>query len=475
MRHGVVVRERVDHEERQTSVEDVQRVPGRVEEEHVAEAEDEARHGERQHRQQLGKGPAGGKQPQLLDEVGPAEHDRRADGGHRERHGERVPVGRPAVGIGRREVVMVERQAEIVGPVADERGPDRDPVGARDHAGHEHRVGQRERITNRVGLGLVGHRAGREQGRLPALDQAVDHEGQHGGHQHQQADDGAHGEVLLADHLPVGVGGQHRVLAADHLRDAEIRDHQGEDHEGRADESVAGPRQGHGEEGTPAARPHCGGGLVEAPVGEAEGGDEDDQGVREGVEAFREGDADRPVDAAAEQQAAQEALVAEDVGERDARQQRGREQRQERQRQEQTLERHRRAGERVGVAESQRHHDSHDAAGDGQAVEQGLDQGRRREVGAEVRQPRHPAIRRLQALDQQRAEGQRDDEQEEQAQARDERDADRGLGHGPVFRGRGLRQNPGEAGFPQDGLGHGAAHACAATGKARRAAGGRET
>ena len=67
----------------------------------------------------------------------------------------------------------------------------------------------------------------------------------HRRHQQQQADDGAHLEIELADDLLVDVGRQHIVLAADHLRHAEIGEDQGEDHEGGADHAIAAAGQRH--------------------------------------------------------------------------------------------------------------------------------------------------------------------------------------------------------------------------------------
>ena len=92
------------------------------------------------------------------------------------------------------------------------------------------------------GLRLERHGARRQQRDLPALDHAVDDEGQHGRHQQHHADHRAHLEILLADHLLVGVGRQHVELPADHLGDAEIGDHQREDDETGVDQAVLARR-----------------------------------------------------------------------------------------------------------------------------------------------------------------------------------------------------------------------------------------
>ena len=85
-----------------------------------------------------------------------------------------------------------------------------------------------------VALRLKRHGAGRQQRHLPALHDAVEREGEHRRRQQHHADHRAHLEVLLADHLLVGVGRQHVELAADHLGDAEVGDHQREHDEQRA-------------------------------------------------------------------------------------------------------------------------------------------------------------------------------------------------------------------------------------------------
>ena len=165
----------------------------------------------------------------------------------------------------------------------------------------------------------------------------------------------AHLEVLLADHLLVGVGGQHVELPADHLGNAEVGNHKREDDERRRDQAVAHPRQRHGPEHAPARRAHGGGRLVQPPVRQRQGRDQDHQRVREAVEHLRQHDADGAVDGGAHQPTFQEALVAEDIDQRDGRQQRRREQRQHGECDERRLGRHARARERVGVDEGQRH------------------------------------------------------------------------------------------------------------------------
>ena len=171
----------------------------------------------------------------LLDQIGAAEDDRRADA--------RPPAppsaarrsrGR-AVGLELLEVVVLERQREIVGPVGDERGPHRHPSTASDQAADHAAVGGERGVLERVGL--AARAARRAPTAAPPACAAImrsSDEGDHGRHQQHEADHGAHLEVLLADHLLVGVGGEHVELAADHLGDAEVGDDQREHDERRA-------------------------------------------------------------------------------------------------------------------------------------------------------------------------------------------------------------------------------------------------
>ena len=109
-----------------------------------------------------------------------------------------------------------------------------------------------------------------------------------------------------------------------------------------------------------------------------------------------------PVDLAAEHQALEEALVAEQVDERDRRQQRGREDRDQRQRLEQALPAHAAALQRIGVDEGQRQHDQRGNDGDEQAVPHRLEQRGRGEVVDVVGESDEVAVLVLEALGQER-------------------------------------------------------------------------
>ena len=281
-------------------------------------------------------------------------------------------------------------------------------------------VDQKGEVAPAGGLRRIGHGARRQQRHLLSLHEAIDREGEHRRDEKDHPDDRAHREVLLADDLLVGVGREHVELAADHLRDAEIGDDEGEDHEAGADDAVARARQGDGPEDAGRRRAERRRRLVEAPVGERQRGHEDQERVREAVQHLGDDDADRAVDRGAHQNLAQEALVTEDVEQRQRRQQRRREDRQERRGVEQALRRHAASGQAVGIDEGERHDDRGRQRRDGDAVEERGEQRRGREVDGEVAQADEAAIGVLEALREQRPQRQRDDDDEDEGEERDQ-------------------------------------------------------
>ncbi|MPN60874.1 hypothetical protein SDC9_208607 [bioreactor metagenome] len=68
----------------------------------------------------------------------------------------------------------------------------------------------------------VGHATRAHRHAVVARGEALRDEHHHRRYHQQQPDDRAHAEILLPDHLFIDVGGQHAVIAADHLRRAEV-------------------------------------------------------------------------------------------------------------------------------------------------------------------------------------------------------------------------------------------------------------
>src|SRR5262249_57466848 len=94
------------------------------------------------------------------------------------------------------------------------------------------------RVGEGVGGGLRGGGGGGEQRHLPTLHASIEAEGHHRRQQQNEADDRPHLEILLPNHLFIGVGRQHVELPADHLGDAEIGNHEREHDEQRRDQAV---------------------------------------------------------------------------------------------------------------------------------------------------------------------------------------------------------------------------------------------
>ena len=413
----IEVGDRADHQDRHAAIEEAERVRRIVEEEDVAEAEHQARHGERQQRQQLANRPPGPEARRLLDRVGAGEDDGGAEHGGERRQHQRVAVARPAAAIHVVEVVVLQRRRQVVGPERRERREHRhrqdDENGERDHRTD----GEEGEVDGAVRLRDQRHGTRRQEGRLPPLHDAVADEGEHRRQQQHDADDRAHLEVLLADDLLVDVGGEHVELPADHLRHAEVGDDEGEHDEDRADQPVAGTGQRHREEDPSLRGAQRLGRLVEPRVGDRQRRRQDDEGVRKGPEHLADDDADRPVDGSAHQPALEQALVSEQVDEADRRQQRRRQDRDLRHRLEDTAARHAGARQPVGEDEGERHADDGRQRRDPQAVEEVAGERRVAEVGGEVGEADEGAVVVLDRLAEQGRERQHDED--------DERDDDR--------------------------------------------------
>jgi hypothetical protein len=230
--------------------------------------------------------------------------------------------------------------------------------------------------------------------------------GKHCGKQQQQADHRSHAEVLLADDLLVHVGGEHVILAADHLWHTEVRDDQREHDEGCADQAVTRTRDGNGPESAPGAGLERLGRLVETRVRGCQRRGHDDERVREGPEHLAYDDADRPIDRGAEQSSLGDPLIAEQVDEADGREQRGRQQRDLRHQLEDAASGHAGPGQSVGEDEREQHADHGADQCDQDTVG---DRGGERRIGEvlhEVGEPDELALGPFAGLDQQRPERQ---------------------------------------------------------------------
>jgi len=179
----------------------------------------------------------------LLGEIGAHEHHDGADHARRERQANRVVVGGPAAAAFLVEVVVRPGQAQVVGKEPHQGRELGDRDDAEDARADQDAIGEHREVEGALRRGLVRHGPSGQERHLAATDGAIDQEGEDRRQQENHADDRAHLEVLLADHLLVDVGRQHVVLPADDLRGAEVGDDRGEDDEGRADQAVARSRE----------------------------------------------------------------------------------------------------------------------------------------------------------------------------------------------------------------------------------------
>ena len=272
-------------------------------------------------------------------------------------------------------------------------------------------------INQWPGLRHQGDRTGPEGGGLLARHQALQHKGEHSRHQQHHRHHRAHGEILLADHLLVDVGGQHVVAAANHLGGAKVSEHIHKHHDRSAYQAIAHRRQRDAEEGAWATGAQHGGRLVNAGVSQGQCRDHDQHGMGKGPQRAGHDDADGPIDGLAHQHALEQALVPEPVHQADSLEQRGAEQRHQRHDAEKTAPAHLGAGQGVGVGKSQHHHNHSSDAGDQQAVAHGLPRCAGAEVAAVIGQADKDAVAVLQAAHQDHAHRQQQGQQHEGAAA----------------------------------------------------------
>ena len=406
MADSVEVRHAVDHQDGHGGVDEAKGIATRIEEENVGQAQHQPGHRHGQHGHELGQRTAPGEGTGFLQQVGAHKHHHGADGGGPDRQLQRVPVGRPAIGVEVAKGVVLERQLQVVGPVGDERGPHRHRQQTEDQAAHHSAEHQQAPVAPRRGPGHQRHRARAEQGHLAFLDVAVDPERQHRRQQQHKTHHRAHLEILLAYDLLEDIGRQHIEAPANHLGDTEIGDDHGEDDEAGADDAVPGAGQRHRKEHARFGSPQRVRRFVQTCVGHGQRSQQNHEGVWKTVENLRHHDAEGSVDRDAKQPVLQDALVAEDIDHRDRGQQRGRQDGDQRQRLEQTLAAHAAALQGIGVGKGQRQHDGRGEQRHPQAVPHRGEQRGRGEVLNVVGHADEPAVLVLETLGQQPPQGQ---------------------------------------------------------------------
>ncbi|MNI33120.1 hypothetical protein D3C73_870520 [compost metagenome] len=372
MRAGVEVDHRAQDQQRHRAVQHVQRVHQAVEEEDVAQAQHQAGHGHGHQGQHAYRGAQAAShraaRRHLFHHPGAHEHHGRTDQGGPQRQLQAVAPGEPAAPVHVVEVVGTQRHRQVVRPHLHKRGPDSHADDQQQERGQHPGQRQERGIAASVGARRVRLGAAAHLRSLAGTQPAVQHKGQQGGQQQQDADGRALGKVLLPDHRLVGFHGQHVIVAAHHFGDAEIGDGQREHHAAGREHGIARAGQGHGQEGAPRARAHGPRRVVQSSVGQRQAGQQDHQRMRKRVEGLAHHNAPEAVDGGAARQALEQALVAQQIDQRNAGQQRRRQQGQQGNGAQHSPARQAGAGQAVGEAIGARHHQQHRHHAHGQAA-----------------------------------------------------------------------------------------------------------
>ncbi|MNF72548.1 hypothetical protein D3C84_545280 [compost metagenome] len=301
----------------------MQRVAGQVEEEDIAQPQHQPghRHGdEAEHAQhQVEPALAGG----FFHQVGAGENHRATDQGRAQGHGQTVAVGQPATPRGVLELVVAERQRQVVRPELDQGRVHR-------HAEHQqqHRADQQYECqistvatTGRGGqehLGPAAHGVA-----LTTAQPGIHRKTQQRRHQQDHADQGAAAELLLADYGLVGLQRQHLIIATHHDRHTEVGDGQGEHQAKGCEHGLAGGRPGDAAKRPPRPGAHARRGVEQPRIGQRQCRQQNHQRMGKSVNRLAHDDAPEAVDVLVEQPA-EDPLVAEQIDQRNTGQHRGR-------------------------------------------------------------------------------------------------------------------------------------------------------
>ena len=125
MTHGIVVHHAAEGEKRHGAPQALQRIARLVEEEDIAQPQHHARHRQRQHGQQVQQLPQRGKLPPLLLGIGQQQNKPGPDQRRQGTKFEGVIKGQPTLDTVAIELVVLQRQSQIIGPEADKRAVDR--------------------------------------------------------------------------------------------------------------------------------------------------------------------------------------------------------------------------------------------------------------------------------------------------------------------------------------------------------------
>ena len=328
MRGRIEMGDGIERQHQDRTVEHVQRIPWRVDVKHIRQTDHQPGNRHRQHREEMRDPTPIPEALRLLHEIRTGEDDQRPEDGRNGRHLQRVEVGVPAVGVEVAELIVIETERQVVGPVRDKRRPHRDAQYADDQGPEKPAIRDECEITATHRLRFQRNGTRRQQRHLLALDQTIGGESNHRRDQQHEANHRTHFEVLLPHNLLVGIGRQHVELTTDHFGDAEVRDDQRKHDETGADETVFDARNCNRPEHAPARRTQRIGCLIKPAIGQRQSRDENEHRERKAVKHLRHENADWSVNRCPHHPIAQKSLIAKNINQRDRRKQRWGENRQ---------------------------------------------------------------------------------------------------------------------------------------------------
>ncbi|MNC40113.1 hypothetical protein D3C75_888040 [compost metagenome] len=135
------------HQQPHAAVQHMQRVAVQVEEEYVAQAQHQARHGHRDEAEQAQRMVEQALALGLLHQVGTGEDHDAADQCGANGHGHAIAVGQPAATGSVFEQVVAQRQRQVVGPESDQRGVHRHTDHHQQRRAHQQHNGQEAGIA----------------------------------------------------------------------------------------------------------------------------------------------------------------------------------------------------------------------------------------------------------------------------------------------------------------------------------------
>ena len=364
---GQVVRNGADDQQGHRAVQHVQRVAAEVEEEDVTQTEHQPRHCHRHETEHAQRQVEAALAAGFLHQVSASEDQHAADQRRAQRHLQAVAVGQPATAGGLVELIVIERQRQVVRPELHQRRKHRHAEHQQQRRADQHNNRQIAGITHFRRRWFEYLRTATHGIAVTAAQPGIDAEAEQRRQQQHHADQRPASELLLTDHGFVGFQRQHLIVAADHHRHTEIGDGQGEHQAERGEHCLPGRRPGDAAKGFRRTGAHARRRIEQPRIGQRQRRQQNHQRMGKGVDHLTQHNAPETVDIVREQPA-QHALVAEQINQCDTRQHRRRHQWQQGNPAPEALGWNQCTLQGVGKQVGQRYDDGRDAEGNFQAV-----------------------------------------------------------------------------------------------------------